>query len=420
MTSTVNAVGRSYATVARTGLDPDQRVGATPNEVEETDKASRTVRVTATEHVRGDKEIQTNHCAEGMVERVAHDQRHERQATLRDKCEDLKVCFEEATKYDQQEIERLKVQVKELERSLRELYVERNDTVHELQSLHAAHKNMQSLLDIRTAELRDAQVYMSKADSVSYAEVQRAVEGLNAQIFQLSALVTDSFSYSKGRLDEDEVRRAYEEVKRRVGRPAADLLRSTSHNEDPVWVQMGLQAVAVLVTSTIVGSWDLRLSIAGNRLLTRIYTKICAGGRSIPSPGERLTSTPGRTSVNLCEVEDFAEALHAAVENKVRRCRRFHWATHERYEECSHPRWGNQRHRDDGLGEGLLGESQRPCRRKHQSTTDDQRRCHVLRLPAHLSKRIHGICGVVNGGHRELRAEETEKGEGGNVCDVHD
>ncbi|KIP02815.1 hypothetical protein PHLGIDRAFT_41993, partial [Phlebiopsis gigantea 11061_1 CR5-6] len=149
----------------------------------------------------------------------------------------------------------------------------------ELEGLRLAHQNMQSLLDIRSAELRDAQAYLSKTDRVSHADVQRMVESLNAQLFQLAALVTDSVSYAADRKYGDEVQPAYERVKDRIGEPAANLLLSISHADDPVWVQMALQAVMALSSSCVINSWDVRFTPVTNRLLTKIHDKVYIGGK---------------------------------------------------------------------------------------------------------------------------------------------
>ena len=117
---------------------------------------------------------------------------------LRTTCEDTKRSLATLTERHQRDTEMLKIQAKthaEQEHQLQRLCAEHSDTLRELDALRLAHQHMQSLLDTRTTELRDAQAYLSKADKIAHAEVQRMVENLNAQVFQLAALVTDSFTF---------------------------------------------------------------------------------------------------------------------------------------------------------------------------------------------------------------------------------
>ncbi|KAK0222687.1 hypothetical protein EDD85DRAFT_779103, partial [Armillaria nabsnona] len=48
-----------------------------------------------------------------------------------------------------------------------------------------------NLLNARAAELRDAQIFLTKADKYSVAEVKSMLESLNEEILQLAAMLTD-------------------------------------------------------------------------------------------------------------------------------------------------------------------------------------------------------------------------------------
>ena len=49
------------------------------------------------------------------------------------------------------------------------------------------------LFEARTSELQGAQAFLTKADSLSCAEITTMVETLNGAIFQTAALIADSF-----------------------------------------------------------------------------------------------------------------------------------------------------------------------------------------------------------------------------------
>ncbi|GJE90678.1 hypothetical protein PsYK624_068220 [Phanerochaete sordida] len=142
---------------------------------------------------------------------------------------------------------------------------------HELQHLKLAHSNTESLLATRSAELREAQAFLDKSDAVSYGDVQRMLEHLNEQIFQLAALVTDRTPFGDGRLQDRELDAVHAKVARWLGCPIADMLAQASHAEDPTWAQVGLQAMAVELAAWIINAWDVGLDDGQGALLTNMH-----------------------------------------------------------------------------------------------------------------------------------------------------
>lgn len=66
----------------------------------------------------------------------------------------------------------------------------------ELEALRKELDSTKDLLRIRSEELRGIQAFLNTADKVPLAEILRTVEKLNAEIFQLSAVLADSFTYA--------------------------------------------------------------------------------------------------------------------------------------------------------------------------------------------------------------------------------
>ncbi|KAI0690377.1 hypothetical protein BC835DRAFT_1281177 [Cytidiella melzeri] len=107
------------------------------------------------------------------------------------------------------------------------------------------------LLQVRTAELKDAQEYLSTSDAVSYADVQRMVENLNSKIFQTAAQVTDEFLPKLARA-----------------------VYKYSHEDNPILVQVLVQAYLVDRAAWVINAWSLPIDPAYQTILTEVHAKI--------------------------------------------------------------------------------------------------------------------------------------------------
>ncbi|EKM51018.1 uncharacterized protein PHACADRAFT_32061 [Phanerochaete carnosa HHB-10118-sp] len=179
---------------------------------------------------------------------------------------------------------------KELETSQKTI----EELTRELQHLQTAYSNKESLLTTRSVELRAAQVFLNKSDTVSHGDVQRMLEHLNAQIFQLAALVTDRTAFCDARLKYSELEGTYGKTERWLGLPIANLLYLSSHAEDPTWAQTGLQAITVELAAWIISAWDVSMDDLLNSLLTSIHKNIFERGKCLIEQDTqlRLTSSP--------------------------------------------------------------------------------------------------------------------------------
>lgn len=113
-------------------------------------------------------------------------------------------------------------------------------------------ESTKALLATRTAELRESQAYLTKTDDTSHADVQRMVEGLNAQIFQLCAAVTDNVKFSRTRTASADARAVAEQ---RVGKTMAGFLHGSVHCDEPLWAQLALQATVNSFASWTITTW---------------------------------------------------------------------------------------------------------------------------------------------------------------------
>lgn len=108
----------------------------------------------------------------------------------------------------------------------------------------------------RTEELRAADVYLTKADTLSDTDICTMVERLNGEIFQHAATFADAFeeSYLPGSCVTPEDRSWFCDV---VGTNMFTVFRDTSRELDPVLVQIALQAAMVTFVRDIVGRWTM-------------------------------------------------------------------------------------------------------------------------------------------------------------------
>lgn len=155
------------------------------------------------------------------------------------------------------------------------------ETTRELDVYRRQKQEMEALLQVRSAELRDAQEYLGKSDTVSHADVQRMVENLNSQIFQTAASVADEFSFETTRsyFPRDDFVTTCRSVAQSVGYRLTEAVAHNSHGEDSFLVQVMVQAYFAAQASHVVYFWDIGLSPARNALLSEIHNRIFRAGK---------------------------------------------------------------------------------------------------------------------------------------------
>ncbi|TFK20832.1 hypothetical protein FA15DRAFT_707735 [Coprinopsis marcescibilis] len=130
----------------------------------------------------------------------------------------LASCEEQATRH-----------IHGLEASHRHLESHLNEVQLQLQQSESRHSKMSDLLDVRTAELKGAQTFLTKADQFSGGDVVRLAESLNSEIFQLCASLAemvfsgDESSDPEGDKGTEEERKAFGMKAHRVEEYATQL-----------------------------------------------------------------------------------------------------------------------------------------------------------------------------------------------------
>ncbi|KAK0222694.1 hypothetical protein EDD85DRAFT_752265, partial [Armillaria nabsnona] len=117
------------------------------------------------------------------------------------------------------------------------------------------------LLDTRGKELRDTQMFLTKADTYSFAEIKDMVEGLNSEVLQIAAMMVDEFD-CKGRdagmRDEfEDLTTAVMQMRKVLGEPMVRLLQNHKDRDMHIEVvQKSIQAILVNATSHFISCWS--------------------------------------------------------------------------------------------------------------------------------------------------------------------
>lgn len=117
------------------------------------------------------------------------------------------------------------------------------------------------LLNTRGKELRDTQMFLTKADAYSFAEIKDLVEGLNSEVLQIAAMMVDEFD-CKGRdagmRDEfEDLTAAVMQMRKVLGEPMVRLLQDHKDREMHIEVvQKSIQAILVNAASHAVSRWS--------------------------------------------------------------------------------------------------------------------------------------------------------------------
>lgn len=150
---------------------------------------------------------------------------------------------------------------------------------NELTQIKAQHHQTVALLDTRTTELKSAEAFLSKADTMSGADVVRMVEGLNAEILQTAAYVADHFVFSERGDFTDEVHAAAGRLEELLGPKIVHLLSTIDHGDDPTLLQLASQAATTAYCRWMILSWDFD-DANYDQFLKHIYMTVQQAGES--------------------------------------------------------------------------------------------------------------------------------------------
>ena len=166
------------------------------------------------------------------------------------------------------------------------LGAQRERLAAELHATKTEHKQTAELLEMRTAELKGAEMFLTKADLLSNVEVVSLLENLNSEIMQIAASMTEELPIEEKKIDlegkeqeSDEMREAYARAEDTVGPRMAELLKLSEHHEDPILVQLAVQASMTAYTHWIISSWVFETP-DDEHMMSEIYARVREAGKS--------------------------------------------------------------------------------------------------------------------------------------------
>jgi hypothetical protein len=153
----------------------------------------------------------------------------------------------------------------------------------QLHGVEIEQRHTLQLLEAKTSELRGAETFLARGESLSDTEVITMVDGLNAEILQVAAFMADRLCDAKRdkNIANEEARGAHEDAVRSVGELVVRNLKSRPgqpmSDDDYMGLQIALQICLVYSCSRIVDSWIPGFWREG-KFLTAIYSQITERG----------------------------------------------------------------------------------------------------------------------------------------------
>ncbi|CCM04650.1 uncharacterized protein FIBRA_06834 [Fibroporia radiculosa] len=178
---------------------------------------------------------------------------------------------------------------------LRDKHLAEERLIRELTAARDELRNKSALLATRTAELHDAQKFLTRVDNYADAEIVRMFSGLNSHIFQTAAQVADAVEFS------DERGRGYYKLANQlIGKEMVEILSEKPHRDDPICVQIAGRNVMVMFASRVLNVWDFTPG-SNHVLLDQVYMQM---KRSEPSMVSSLEKHLKDDVVRVLEVAE--------------------------------------------------------------------------------------------------------------------
>lgn len=204
---------------------------------------------------------------------------------------------------------------------LAQLHAESEDKAHRLankvSSLQEEFGEKEATLHAQLARAQAAGAYLSTADSVSHVELAEMVVKLNAQIFQLAALLEDVVEIqSTDVVGAETVERSFKSLEKWLESPMLDQLTKLQADEG-FWVGMGLQAVMTQFAVWRINAWDF--DATRDKGLRSTYEAVFKDGEHLVIKSQAyLTHHAPRASGNLRAMESLVKETRGEAQQDRR------------------------------------------------------------------------------------------------------
>lgn len=122
------------------------------------------------------------------------------------------------------------------------------------------------------AQARTSEIYMTRIDSWSGAQVLQAVHDINSEILQFAASATEVFSFSSAASSRSI--QAMHDTSARIGPNLTRILSNRDHSQDPILVQLALQSCVSLCIARAFTSFCIGLPSKSDGVLSQIYARM--------------------------------------------------------------------------------------------------------------------------------------------------
>lgn len=157
-----------------------------------------------------------------------------------------------------------------------------------------------SPLEEEMAQKSSAEVFMTKTDAWSGAQVLQAVHDLNSEILQFSATATELCKFQRNSASSPKFTQAMRDTAQRLGQNVANILSTRDHSQDPILVQLALQGCINACIDKTLQNFAIGLPSKHDGILAQIYSHIyVASKQPLLEPGSsliKLESDPQPTS----------------------------------------------------------------------------------------------------------------------------
>ncbi|KAG6330081.1 hypothetical protein ID866_9009 [Astraeus odoratus] len=132
--------------------------------------------------------------------------------------------------------------------------------------------NISTVSEEERAHTRSTEIFLTKTDLWSGAQVIQAVQDLNSEILQFAASAVELCTFTKQRPSHGKIAHTVNEITTRIGPGLARLLSTRDHSQDPMLVQLALQGCITFCISRALSSFCIGYQSKANITLTQIYT----------------------------------------------------------------------------------------------------------------------------------------------------
>ncbi|KAG6919192.1 hypothetical protein DXG01_008490 [Tephrocybe rancida] len=125
------------------------------------------------------------------------------------------------------------------------------------------------------ARIRSTELYMTRTDSWSGAQVLQAVHDINSEILQFAASATEICTFDRAsRHSSARSVQAMHDTSSRLGPNLSRILSNRDHSQDPILVQLALQGCVSMCITRALSSFCMGFSSKSDTVISQIYSRI--------------------------------------------------------------------------------------------------------------------------------------------------